>query len=461
MGNLDTELARVRSFNRRSLNTLLGIFDSQKSSLTDEAVSRFKALLIEGADENAMEDALNQLRGAALQENGDAGDSRQPREADSVSFWGKLFRRSGPTTSSVEVQEDERLRLVQDGYLQIVEEFQWDIEKEDLGAFARIKDCIKQSPDINSIKSLNSDVLSLIRSFTRRMKVEYTQFAEFVTQIGKDLIELENNSIVSFACAGESQQSSTAFDSMIEQDIGDINSSVLSNQPLAEIRTFVVSKIAKIKVFMEDKRRQDVHNRESTAEHVEKLQQNLQRMKQEISATQERSLQFERAATIDPLTGIGNRRAYEQRIEEEMQRYLRYKQSFSLIVFDVDHFKHVNDRYGHWAGDKCLQELIKRVSPMLRKSDFVARYGGEEFAVILPGTIVDGALETAEKLRQTVDNTRFVYQGEKIPLTISLGVAQTDTDDLSPESLFNKADGALYRAKGSGRNRTVSVPVGP
>ena len=150
-----------------------------------------------------------------------------------------------------------------------------------------------------------------------------------------------------------------------------------------------------------------------------------------------------------------NRRAYDKRIKEELQRFTRYGHPFSIVILDVDHFKSVNDLYGHAVGDLCLKEIIIRVQPMLRESDFLARFGGEEFVVLLPETERKGAGEAAEKIRQCIEKTEFLHRGDKVAITISLGVTQVTPDDQTPESLFTRVDQALYRAKNEGRNRVA------
>ena len=141
---------------------------------------------------------------------------------------------------------------------------------------------------------------------------------------------------------------------------------------------------------------------------------------------------------------------------ESIRDYHRTGQFFSLILIDVDHFKDVNDRLGHRAGDKCLQELAKLVGSCVRKTDFLARYGGEELMVILPGSLAEDARKVAEKIRARIDKTRFDYQNEVIRLTVSLGVTQIQPTDTDPEKPFLRVDKAMYNSKREGRNK-VSV----
>jgi diguanylate cyclase (GGDEF)-like protein len=126
------------------------------------------------------------------------------------------------------------------------------------------------------------------------------------------------------------------------------------------------------------------------------------------------------------------------------------------LIIDADKFKHINDTYGHAIGDKCLQEIIKRTRPLLRKSDMLARYGGEEFVVIMPETDVDGAIQAAEKIRQTIEKIEFLYKEDIVRVTVSIGVSCVREGDTLPTDLFERADMAVYKAKENGRNQVMA-----
>lgn len=157
----------------------------------------------------------------------------------------------------------------------------------------------------------------------------------------------------------------------------------------------------------------------------------------------------------DGLTGIYNRRYFEGRIKEEFDRNKRYGQSFSLCMFDLDHFKRVNDTCGHLYGDSVLQSVAEIITAAIRTSDILVRYGGEEFCLMLPETGLENAAATAERCRAAIQGYAFMYQNERLRITISLGVAELTDKVVSPESLIEKADQALYEAKRAGRNRVV------
>lgn len=159
-------------------------------------------------------------------------------------------------------------------------------------------------------------------------------------------------------------------------------------------------------------------------------------------------------ATTDSLTGLANRRLFNERLADEFQRAKRYHGTLSLLMVDIDRFKAVNDRYGHLAGDEVLKQLARILARAMRDVDSAARYGGEEFAAILPQTDQAGALVIAERVRTTVQESRFdLGTGDAIRVTVSIGVGVLDHALERPEELTARADTGLYRAKKSGRNR--------
>ena len=179
-----------------------------------------------------------------------------------------------------------------------------------------------------------------------------------------------------------------------------------------------------------------------------------------VEALQEAQLGLERSeralrtqSLTDPLTGIGNRRALEDRLEDEFARVQRQGGGFSVAMIDLDHFKDYNDRFGHLEGDNALVAVAALLVSDLRAQDFLARYGGEEFVIILPGTNLKGAMVMGERFRRTIQRASWSNR----PLTISVGIASIDDGTVEPKDLFRRADEALYRSKNAGRNR-VSGP---
>jgi diguanylate cyclase (GGDEF)-like protein len=162
-------------------------------------------------------------------------------------------------------------------------------------------------------------------------------------------------------------------------------------------------------------------------------------------------------AHIDPLTGLPNRRALMDRLRMEWARMQRHGGDLSFIMADIDHFKRVNDTYGHSTGDKALQEVARTIARQCRESDLPARCGGEEFAIVVPNEGLSGAVHLAERCRQAIEKINLPARGEPIRPTASLGVADADGVP-SAELLVDRADQALYQAKAAGRNRVAAWP---
>jgi diguanylate cyclase (GGDEF)-like protein len=161
---------------------------------------------------------------------------------------------------------------------------------------------------------------------------------------------------------------------------------------------------------------------------------------------------------MDSLTGIFNRRYLETRLNEEFRRHRRYARPFSLIMFDIDYFKNVNDEYGHQCGDYVIKSVSSRISSLIRNLDCLFRYGGEEFCCLLPETALNSAIGVADRFRLAIEELESEFDGHIIKVTISLGIAELMEDIESPEMLLKKADEALYLAKKEGRNRVVAIP---
>jgi diguanylate cyclase (GGDEF)-like protein len=189
-------------------------------------------------------------------------------------------------------------------------------------------------------------------------------------------------------------------------------------------------------------------------EDLEKSKEQIEQQKRELEKA---NLALEKLSLDDPLTGLWNRRKYDQAVEVEWRRCLRYKRPIALILLDIDNFKQFNDFYGHMAGDKCLiriGEILK--GSLTRASDLVVRYGGDEFVVLLPESGREEALKVAEMLRQKIKSINIPHDKSTVcdHVTVSIGVTSTVPDiDSSYEDLFNTADRALYQTKDDGRNR--------
>lgn len=250
----------------------------------------------------------------------------------------------------------------------------------------------------------------------------------------------------------ESQASSETLNVQLAGEIKAMGASVEATSDVQQIRSQVRSRIELI-----DQHLQAFRERESKL--AASMQASNEKMRARIVELETRANQLnaqlkdeQRLATVDALTNIPNRLAYEQRSSEELERWKRFKQPTCLAVFDVDHFKRINDTYGHRAGDRVLRAVADRLSARIRRTDFLARYGGEEFVLLLPGTPLENAFGVLDDLRSAIANIGFHYRGTPIAVTVSAGVTVFIPNDTAARA-FDRADKALYKAKQNGRNR--------
>lgn len=166
---------------------------------------------------------------------------------------------------------------------------------------------------------------------------------------------------------------------------------------------------------------------------------------------------LERESLTDPLTGVWNRRAFEFRLDNDFRRYKRSRVNSSIVMIDIDHFKSINDTYGHDAGDKIIKTVVEWATAMLREADFVARWGGEEFVSILAETSSNEGVLIADRLRDVLASLEVTGPGgDVIEFTVSAGVSEFHDQDKTPDEVLARADEALYAAKKAGRNQVVS-----
>jgi diguanylate cyclase (GGDEF)-like protein len=184
-------------------------------------------------------------------------------------------------------------------------------------------------------------------------------------------------------------------------------------------------------------------------------QATMQRLEGSLQQLNEAHRQLIEISRLDPLTQANNRRALMESLELELRRSLRYHHPFALLFLDIDHFKEINDRYGHAFGDKVLQRIVGVARGQVRPPDIIGRYGGEEFAIGLVECSPEGAQRIAERIRLRIAESSIVWEQNVASVTVSIGIAMLTPDADRVETLINRADRALYEAKAGGRNRVV------
>jgi len=282
------------------------------------------------------------------------------------------------------------------------------------------------------------------------------EFERFLQSLDKRLQAIQVMVADANSSQNDREQARDDLETMVRDQIADIRSVVNGLGDLGELGTSVLDHLTTIVKAMEHYQQIETQREERLAEQLQVLQTRLSEMEAEASQARKIIEDQKTRATLDHLTGLPNRAAYEVRLSEELLQRTRGRNSLSIIVCDVDHFKKINDTYGHIAGDKVLQLLSATLRKHLRQNDFIARYGGEEFVVLLPSTDCNEAAEVAELLRSKVEACPFNFRGQRVTITMSFGVSEFRALE-APETVFERTDKALYKAKESGRNRVVKA----
>lgn len=257
----------------------------------------------------------------------------------------------------------------------------------------------------------------------------------------------------------EQTQSLASTETLNVQLFGEMKAmgeSVESASDLAQIRQQVRNRLDSIGQFVKEFRQRETDRADAIRARSEQMQARVAVLEAEAKKLHSQLKDEQKLSSIDVLTQVPNRLAYEKRIEEELKRWQRFNQPTCIAAWDIDYFKRINDTYGHRAGDKVLRTVAECLAGQIRATDFLGRYGGEEFVMILAGTRLDDAMRMVDNMRINVSNLGFHFRGAPISITVSCGVTALLVDD-SSGAAFDRADKALYQAKELGRNRCATL----
>ena len=250
----------------------------------------------------------------------------------------------------------------------------------------------------------------------------------------------------------QSRETALALDEELRQQVGGLQSSVLEAKDLPSLKQAVQTRLDGLLETVDVYQRQRSEHEQQLSERLNTLIGRVASLEQSAVGMREHLEEQRQRALRDPLTDLPNRAGWDERLELEVARQQRYGGQLLLAVLDVDHFKRINDSFGHLAGDRVLKIIANELRKRLRKTDFIARFGGEEFALLLPETPIEAGQRLLDSLRAGIQDCPFHFKGARIQVTLSGGLARFAATD-SAEQVFERADQALYRAKGAGRNR--------
>lgn len=307
---------------------------------------------------------------------------------------------------------------------------------------------LEKAPDAETLEYCLKDMSDLVRSSGGNLEAD---IQTYLLSLNDQLAYLRSFVDSTDTLEMKQRKRNNLLDQTVRQDVSNIHNTVQNTHDINELKQSVSTQLADIIRAMNQHKVSEDEHIKALQEEKNALLSQLTEMEQRADSFRQRAEDAHMESRTDPLTGLPNRLAYDQKFAEEIERFQRYGTAFSLCVGDLDHFKAINDQYGHLAGDKVLRLTAKVLLNNLRGVDFVARFGGEEFVILLPSTTGDNTQQAAEKVRQAVEQSPFNFQGQPVSITISLGAAEIREGDTA-ETLFNRADEAVYAAKGAGRN---------
>jgi diguanylate cyclase len=382
----------------------------------------------------------------AVTEGEDAGKAGAPEERASSASAGAEARVAASQEAADTSERDARIQTAMVAML------------ERLALLPELRPALAELHD-RSISDLQPDELAdglervarIVGEQRSRMQREKLEIEALLRQIDARLEELGAYLAGEAADQENAQDSTRQLNLLVMDEMHELNTDVQRAVDLGELRARVRVRLEAINTHLQDFRAREGERLSSQLDRTGRLRVRIAELERE-SRNLQRSLQEEqRLAMMDALTGIPNRAAYDDRVEQE---YLHWQQSgtpISILAWDIDRFKNVNDAYGHRAGDKVLRVIGQHLAQLVRGTDFVARYGGEEFVMILIGTAAEQALVAADKIRTNIAKIGFHFRNKPVTVTASCGIAMFGQDD-TPDSVFDRADRALYRAKEAGRN---------
>ena len=327
-----------------------------------------------------------------------------------------------------------------------------ELPEETATRLEKIKQQIYRDGDQADMDRVLRDITGVINDANKKLQGEFQDIRRYISQVVGQLGQLNDYLTGSIRDHRMSYNESRKLNEDVIKRNESLRIKIDSGSNLEEIKQCVNLHIETVNQNLKARLESESKSHVKVDRQMQAMQRELRGTKQQCDALKEKLHKARQKALHDALTGLPNRLAFDDRLADELVRYERYQHPLTLAVLDIDHFKRVNDTYGHKAGDKVLKAMAEVCSDHIRQSDFIARFGGEEFVMLLPNTGLRDALNAMDKLRAVIEDCHFHYNEQTVPITVSIGLAEFRPED-DPDTVFQRADAALYAAKDSGRNR--------
>ena len=417
------------------------------AALPDEDVQVFaepEVAVIEVPDEHASSGALESVVALVEAENSQAqaAESTEPElelEPDEIDAVYALPDAPEPTYSSVaEHIESTLLGLLND--LSLPEHHRPQAEA--------MRKRLEKGLNWYELLPILDDLAVLMLAITDSGQHE---FEAYLKQLNERLESFQNN--LQAASEGHAEGRSAADDlhSQLREHVDGLQNSMQDAVDLNSLKHLLENRLEGLLGTMDQHQQQRNAREQEVAAHLQGLAERIAQMEQQAQGYREHLEEQRQKALIDPLTGLPNRAAWGERLQYEVEQWQIHGNPLLIAMLDLDHFKRINDGYGHLAGDKVLKIIAAQLRRHLRPVDFIARFGGEEFVLLMADTPLTTGLQLVDKLRTAIEACPFHFKGEPVTITLSIGVSAFRAGDRS-DQVLKRADEALYRAKHRGRN---------
>ncbi|WPN30256.1 GGDEF domain-containing protein [Pseudomonas sp. P5_109] len=278
------------------------------------------------------------------------------------------------------------------------------------------------------------------------------EFEAYLQRLNERLESFQSNLQAATAGHADNRSAARQMDTQIREQVDGLQSSMQEAADLEDLKHVLENHLEGLLGTMDQHQKQRDEREQEVAARLYSLAERVAHMEQEAQGYREHLEEQRQKALVDPLTGLPNRAAWSERLDHEVKQWQQHGNTLLLAMLDLDHFKRINDNYGHLAGDKVLKIIASVLRKRLRGTDFIARFGGEEFVLLMPSTVPSAGLKLLESLRASIEACPFHFKGEPVTITVSIGMSAFRPGEHG-DQVLKRADQALYRAKNAGRNR--------
>jgi len=322
-----------------------------------------------------------------------------------------------------------------------------------LGSLQTLRDTLQREAG-QDWHTVLARIIAEIRSIIERISADKHELEALVQEVSVELGDITGVLRSDQAQLARGRDDAERLHERMDEGVSRIQQHIETESDIEQLKKGVSSSLEGIRRAITDFADGDARRLAEAERRNGELQERVRRMEDESASLQKRLQRKREQLMEDTLTGVRSRLAYDESLAQELRRFRRYEESFCLAVLDIDHFKKINDGYGHSAGDKALRLVAQQINERVRETDLLFRIGGEEFVLLLPGTTIDAAEPLVGEVRDAVGSSGFHFEGRPVPITLSAGLTDARRDDTA-ETIFARADDAMYRAKKGGRDRLV------